>query len=144
MNTVIFNTENAVFNFAQKEVKERIIYKKTEYAPDEVTQLLELFSTDASETLLNSADNHYFGHVAVNLIGSGVGKVTCNICGKIYDASQLKEFAVGHGKSPFDNNKQQRGGFSLFGKRNSPSMFGGKGFTCPEGHKLISMETWKT
>jgi len=24
MNTVIFNTENAVFNFAQKEVKERL------------------------------------------------------------------------------------------------------------------------
>ena len=66
------------------------------------------------------------------------------ICGKTYDGGQLKEITVGHGKSPFDIKHEQRGGFSLFGKRKMPSMFGGEGFTCPEGHKSISMETWKT
>jgi hypothetical protein len=144
MNTVIFNSENAAFKFDQKEVKERLTCKRSEYDPDEITQLLELFSTDASETLLNSDDHHYFGHVAADLIGSGIGTVTCKICKKTYDACQLEEFAIGLGKSPFAFNHEQKGGFSLFGKRKNPSIFGGHGFLCPEGHNLISMETWKT
>ena len=144
MNTVIFNTENAVFKFALKEVKERLICKQSEYAPDEVTQLLELFSTDIDETFFNSDNHHYFGFVALDLVGAGEGAVTCDICKKTYDVCQLKQFAIGHGKSPYDINKQQRGGFRLFNKRKMPSLFGGIGFTCPEGHKLISMETWRT
>jgi hypothetical protein len=144
MKTVIFYTENAVFKFTQKEVKERLIVPEAEYNSDEVSQLLELISTDSDQTILAIDDHHYFGYVALDLLGSGIGTVTCKICGKIYDAGQLKEFAVGHGKSPFDIKQQQKGGFSQFEKRKNPSMFGGKGFTCPEGHTLISVETWKT
>jgi len=47
MNTVIHNTEDAVFKFTQKEVTDRLIGKKTEYDPDEVSQLLELISVAA-------------------------------------------------------------------------------------------------
>ena len=144
MKTVIFQTGNAVFIFTQKEVKERIICKHSEYAPGEVTQLLKLISTDSDEIILNTDDHNYFGYVALDLIGSGLGTVTCKICEKIYDADQLKEFAVGHGKSPFDINQEQKGGFSLFGKRRMPSMFGGRGYECPEGHELISLITWRT
>ena len=144
METVIFQTENAVFTFYKKEVKEHLICKKTEYAPDEVTQLLELFSTDANETLLNSDDHHYFGYVVLDLISTGKGTMTCKICGKVYDAGQLKEITLGHGKSLFKINQQQKGGFSLFRKRKNPSLFGGKGYKCPAGHELIAMETWKT
>jgi hypothetical protein len=125
-------------------VRNHLIGKKTKYAPDGVSQLLKLISTDSDETILNSDAHHYFGHVAVNLIGSGIGTVTCKICKKTYDACQLKEFAVGHGKSPFDINQEQKGGIRLFEKRKMPSLFGGKGYACPEGHKLISMEIWKT
>jgi len=144
MNTVIFQTENAIFKFSQKEVKKRLICKQSDYDPDEITQLLELFSTDASETLLNSDDNHYFGHVVLDLISAVIGIVTCQICGKSYDAGQLKEFAVGHGKSPFNINQEIKGGIWLFEKRKNPSRFGGKGYKCSAGHILISMETWKT
>jgi len=125
-------------------VKERVICKHSEYDPDEISQLLELISTDSNETILNPDDHSYFGYVALDLIGSGIGTVTCQICGKSYDAGQLKEFAIGYGKSPFDIKQEQKGGFSLFNKRRMPSLFGGKGYECPEGHKLISMETWKT
>jgi hypothetical protein len=144
MNTVIFRTENAVFEFSQKEVKERFISKKAEYAPDEIARLLELISTSAIETILNSDDHHYFGYVALDLINTGVGTVTCKICGKSYDADQLKEFAVGHGISPFDIKQKRKGGFRLLGKRKNPSMFGGKGYKCLAGHELISMKTWRT
>ena len=144
MNTVIFYTENAVFKFALKEVKERLICKHSGYALGEVTQLLELISTDTSETILNSDVRPYFGFVAMDLIGAGIGAMTCKICGKTYEAGQLKEITVGHGKSPFNINKERKGGIRLFEKGKMPSLFGGKGFICPEGHKLISMETWRT
>jgi len=144
MNTVIFQTENSVFKFALKEVRNHLIGKKTKYAPDEVYQLLKLISTDSDETILSSADHQYFGYVVLDLISEGIGTVTCKICEKIYDAGQLKQFAIGHGESPFNINQKQGGGFRLFNKRKMPSMFGGRGFTCPAGHKLISMETWRT
>jgi len=96
MNTVIFQTENAVFKFTQKEVTEHLNALESEYDSDEVSQLLELISTDANETLLIPDDQDYFGYVALDLISKGIGTVTCNICEKIYDAGQLKEFAIGH------------------------------------------------
>ena len=144
MNTVIFQTENAVFKFAQKEVKEGLICKHSEYDPNEVAKLLELIPTDTSETILNPDGHNYFGYFALDLISSGIGTVTCKICRKTYDAGQLREFAIGHGKSPFDINQQQEGGSSKFEKRKNSSIFGGKGYKCPSGHKLISMETWRT
>jgi len=144
MKTVIFQTENAAFKFDQKEVKERLICKHSEYAPGEVTQLLALISTDTSETLLIPDDHNYFGYVALDLIGSGIGNVSCKICEKIYDTDQLKEFAVGPGQSPFDISQQQKGGIRQFEKRKNPSLFGGQGFKCPEGHELISIITWRT
>ena len=144
MKTVIFNTENAVFEFAQKEVPGHLNAPESEYDSDEVSKLLNLISTDSDETILNSDAHSYFGFVALDFIGSGRGTATCKICGKIYKAGQLKEFAIGYGKSPFDINQEQKGGFSLISKRKMPSLFGGKGYKCPEGHKLISMETWRT
>ena len=144
MKTVIFQTENAKFRFLQKDVKERLISFHSQYDPDEVTLLAELISNDTSEIILSSCDHYYYGYVILDLISEGMGTVTCKICNKTYNACQLTQFAIGHGKSPFDINHKQKGGFSLFGKRKNPSMFGGKGFSCPEGHSLISMETWKT
>jgi len=144
MNTVIFNTENAVFTFTKKEVKERLIVPESEYNPDEVSQLLKLISIGGDETILYPDDHSYFGYVVLDIISEGMGTVTCKICGKTYDADQLKEFAVGHGKSPLDINPEQKGGFRLFKKTKNPSMFGGKGYKCPVGHELIVMETWRT
>lgn len=117
MNTIIFNTENAVFKFALKEVKERLICKHSQYDPDEVARLAELISTDNDKTILNPDDHHYFGFVVLDIISEGIGTVICKICGKTYEADQLKEFAIGHGKSPFNINQQQKGGFSLIGKK---------------------------
>ena len=144
MKTVIFQTGSAVFKFSEKEVRDQLSGKGSEYAPDEVPQLLELISTDNDETILNMDDHDYFGHVALDLISTGLGSVTCKLCCKTYAAGQLREFALGHGNSPFDIKKKQKGGIRLFEKRKNSSMFGGKGYKCPVGHTLISMETWRT
>ncbi len=144
MKTVIFQTENAVFKFTQKEVIEHLICKQSEYDSDEVAQLAELISPDTSEITLSSYGHHYFQYVVLDLIDDGIGTVTCIICGKTYNTGQLRQFAIGHGKSPFDINQEQKGGFSLIEKRKNPSMFGGKEFICPKGHNLLAMETWRT
>jgi len=144
MSAVIIKTVNAEFKFDQKEVKDFVARKKSEYDRDELAKLLKVISDKRYESFLNSDDHHYFGYVALDLISDGLGTVTCKICKKTYDACQLKEFAIGLGKSPFDINQEQKGGFSPLEKRKMPSLFGGKGFRCPEGHKLIAMETWKT
>jgi len=144
MNTVIFLTENALFKFALMEVKERLIVSESEYNPDEVFKLLDFISTERDEAILISDDHDYFGYVALDFIGSGKGTAICKLCDKTYAAGQLKEFAIGHGKSPFDIKQKQKGRIQLFEKRKNPSMFGGKGFICPVGHNLISMETWRT
>ena len=130
-----FYTENSVFKFTQKEVKEIFICINSEYAPDEVFQILKLISADNHEIILNPGDHYYFGFVVLDLISAGTGKVTCNIGGKLYGSDPLKEF---------DINQEQKGGIRLFGKRKMPSMSGGKGYECPEDRELISRITWRT
>ena len=85
LKTVNFYTENSVFMFDQKQVKELIARNKSEYDRDEITRLLELISTDSYKTILNLDDNTYFGYVVLDLISTVPNKATCNICGKIYD-----------------------------------------------------------
>ena len=144
MKTVIFQTENALFKFDKKEVIDHLSSPESRYDSYEVSQLLKLISTDSDEIYLSSDGHHYFGYVVLDLISGGKGSILCKICDKTYDADRLKEITVGHGKSPFDINKERKGGIRLFEKRKMPSPFGGKGYKCPEGHKLISMETWRT
>ena len=96
---------------------------------------MELISADNHETILKPEDHYYIGFVVLDLISAGMGKVTCNIGGKLYGSGPLKEF---------DINPEQKGGIRLFENKKTPAMFEDKGYKCPEGHKLISMETWRT
>ncbi len=146
MNTVIFKTKNAVFEFYRKDVKEHLNILTAENSADEAVRLLKLISTVSGETILIPNEHDYFGYIALDLIGAGKGTVTCIVCGKIYKADELKPITVGHGRSPFDVNLKNKGGAkSLFRrKQKMPAMFGGKGYHCPEGHELISIITWRT
>jgi hypothetical protein len=93
------------------------------------------------QELSNPAISSY---TALQLLDSGEGQATCLLCRKTYGADQLTRFAIGAGDSPF-NVSYRPGGIrdSLFGsKRRNFSMFGGKGYRCPAGHKLISAVTW--
>jgi hypothetical protein len=93
------------------------------------------------QELSNPAISNY---TALQLLDSGEGQATCLLCRKTYAADQLTKFAIGAGDSPFNVPYKPTGiRDSLFGrKRRNFSMFGGKGFSCPAGHKLISAVTW--
>ncbi len=101
METVIFKTENAVFEFERKDVKERLNSLATEHDVEEVIKLLELISIPGEKIILNAEEHDYFGYVSLDLIGAGKGSITCKVCGKMYKAGQLKPITIGHGKSPF-------------------------------------------
>jgi hypothetical protein len=83
-------------------------------------------------------------YTALQLLDSGEGQATCLLCRKTYPADQLTRFAIGAGDRPFNVQNRPFGiRDSLFGrKRRNFSTFGGKGYRCPAGHKLISAVTW--
>jgi len=146
MRAVIFKTPNAVFEFDQKEVIEIILRNRPKYDLDEVAKLQDLISTEINETIVIPEEPVYFDHIALDLISAGNGSAQCKTCNKTYQAGQLKSIKVGFGGSPFDIKREQKGVIKrLFAKkRKPPTMYGGKGYTCPEGHNLISVITWKT
>jgi len=144
--SVIFKTQNAVFKFDQKEVKELIVRKISDYDLDEVAKLLDLISADCNETIVIPEEPAYFEYIALDLIGAGHGSAHCKTCNKTYLAGQLKPITVGFGGSPFGIKIEQKGVIKrLFTKkRKPPTMCGGTGYECPLGHNLISVITWKT
>ena len=146
MKTVIFHTQEAVFEFTQKEVQEHIELKFSAYHADEANKLLNLISTGNQETITIPEEPAFFDLIALDLIGTGKGSVLCKTCNKTYQAKDLNPTTIGAGECPIAIKREGQGLFKrLFSrKRKPPSMFGGKGYECPEGHSLISVITWKT
>ena len=146
MSAVIFKTQNGVFKFDQKEVKEIIRCNRSKYDLDQVANLQDLISTECNETIMIPEEPLYFDYIALDLIRTGTGSVFCKSCNKRYSIKQLKSIKVGGGAKPvFIRQEKKKGIRELFKKkRKPPSMCGGEGYTCPEDHSLISMITWKT
>ena len=94
MNTVIFKTENAVFQFDLKKVKECLEILATEYCVDEANTILRHVSIPSDESKLIQVEHDYFGFIVLELIGAGKGSVTCEICGKMYEAQNLKPITI--------------------------------------------------
>jgi hypothetical protein len=124
MSTVFYQTENAVFEFSKNDVENHIKLLEKEHDIEEASKL----------------------SVLLDLIAAGKGSVICKVCGKKYQATELKETAIGFGRNPFDVNIKQRGSVrNLFRRKQKlPAMFGGKGYECPKGHELLALVTWRT
>jgi hypothetical protein len=146
MRAVIFKTQNGVFKFDQKEVKEIIRCNRSKYDLDQVANLQDLISTECNETIVIPEEPVYFDSIALDLIRTGTGSVFCKSCNKRYSVKQLKSIKVGGGAKPFFIRQEKKKGIKRFLKkrRKPPSMCGGEGYTCPADHNLISMITWKT
>jgi len=142
MSTIIYETDNAIFSFTSNDVTQSITQssKKTEH----LNKLLHHLTTSPSDLITIPKQYTDFAYIALDLIEKGKGSVTCRICNKTYRPDQRKLTVAGHGTSPF--NLKEKGGIKKLmvkGQR-LPGMFGGRGFTCPKGHELISMITWRT
>jgi hypothetical protein len=143
MGTVNFMTENAVIELSRADVMEHLEALIEQRSDESLTELMELIALSGDKTILIPEEHNF---IALDLIATEKGVITCNVCGKSYRANELDSITVGHGKSPFELNLKKRGGVkSLFkGKQKLPALFGGKGYRCPENHELISLITWQT
>ena len=144
MNTVIFKTEEAIFQFDRKTVMECLEQRKLSYEIKELDLLLDVISSQPDQNILSSAEHQYFGFIVLDLISAGKGSMVCKNCGKRYCSNQLEGYTVGPlGEASFKAIKGKIRGFkSLFRKKFG--MYGGKGYKCPEGHELIFMISWIT
>ena len=102
-----------------------------------------IFQTDSAIFEFSEEDLPF---IILEFLKRGRGSVTCKTCNATYQISELIQFSVGHGSSPFSVNLKQRGGIKrLFQKKQRlPGLFGGRGYKCVKGHELISMITWMT
>ena len=144
MSTIIFKTEDAIFEFDQKSVMECLEHRKTLYGIKELDLILDVISSRADQTILSLEEHQYFGFIVLDLINAGKGSVVCKNCGKQYDPQRLK--AVGPDEATFKAATAKKGGFkNLFRRKTKPpGMQGGKGYKCPRSHTLIFMITWRT
>jgi hypothetical protein len=146
MTRVLFDTGSALLDFDRKEVMKRLLSFTERPGVETAAHLRELVFSPADETTIIPPEMTNFRVLALELVGDGVGRVTCKACNKTYDAKELKRIKVGHGDGPFSVPLERRGWIKrLFKKRvKLPGMFGGRGFACPQNHEVISLITWRT
>ena len=120
MRAVIFENQDGVFKFDQKEVKEIIRCNRSKYDLDEVANLLDLISIESNETIVIPEEPVYFDSIALDLISAGNGSALCKTCNKTYQAGQLKSIKVGFGGSPFDIKREQKGVIKRLFAKKSP------------------------
>ena len=167
MDQITFKTENGIFDFAKTDVFERLNFHKKELNSLEADMIEKYLSCGGGGCHHNivSEEYDYFDIIALELIEKEKGEVTCKKCDKTYQASELKYIKVGHGRTPFDDDSQEKNDRlrfkAIFGERwfrvaidniknpfrkknSNPPMFGGKGYACPNDHELITLVTWRT
>jgi hypothetical protein len=111
MKNAIFTSQNAIFKFIQKEVKEQIIQNRSIYESDEANKLLTLILAGNQETIVIPKEPVFFDSITLDLIGSGKESVFCNACNKTYPAGHLIPIVFGSGRGPLDTDscrKQSR------------------------------------
>jgi hypothetical protein len=147
MSTVIFETEDAIFQFETKSVMECLEHRKSSYEVHELDTLIEVLSNQPEKATLSSEEHPYIGFIILDLIYAGEGSVVCKNCGpRHYHFNQLRAFTVGPDKATFKAATAKKGGFkNLFRRKTKPpGMQGGKGYKCPRSHTLIFLITWMT
>jgi hypothetical protein len=146
MPTILYETENAIFTFNQIDVQTRLRFIISENQVQEASDLLSFINQRNEPEIKIPEEKSYFRLIILDLIPDNKGSVFCKAYRESYRADELARFPIGHGRSPLGANVLQRKGIfkNIFGKRRNPSMCGGEGYRCPQGHDLIWMITWRT
>ena len=108
MSTVIFKTEEAIFQFDRKSVMECLEQRKLTYKIQELDTLIQVLSRQPEKTILSSTEHQYFGFIVLNLICAGEGSVVCKNCGKQYRSNQLKAFTAGPDETAFKTSTEKK------------------------------------
>jgi hypothetical protein len=145
MAQIVFETEQAEFRFEAQAVIQHLRHLQEEHDRPDLQRRIDGLGTNKAEEIKLQAIPDWFGIIAIELLEQGRGQVFCKHCRQSYEAGNLSLFPLGAGTSPFEVASGSR--VSLIDRlfqspRRMPGMFGGKGFRCPAGHRLISQITW--
>ena len=146
MSKLIYETDEAIFEFDLPPAIEKLEHFVAEHNTDEARELINFIAESSEDTITIPEKYDYFSYVALDLLDQKNGSIKCKICNKTYQPDQLIPTILGHGKSPFSINSKEKGGIKNVFKRKQkvPGMSGGRGYDCPKEHNLISMITWRT
>ena len=81
MTTVIYETENATFQFPLPDATERLNYYSSKYKADEASDLIHFLSFSLDDPIRVPEEKTYFGFTAMDLISEGKGIVICKFHG---------------------------------------------------------------
>ncbi len=146
MAKVSYETDKAIFELDLVDAIERLSYYATAKNVEEAAQLLDFIAESSEEQVKIPEAYDYFDSIALDLLDKGEGSARCKPCGKTYQSNELKSATSGHGEGSPSTGPGDRGGIrKLFGKKKRASeRLGKRGYTCPEGHELISLIGWRT
>ena len=146
MTTVIFKNEKAIFYFDLQDVSASLQEESLLGQNKEAVELAMFLEISAGETINIPKDKQFFKYVTLDLLRKGRGSAFCNRCKERYPAEDLQSHIIGSGESPLRVKIRRKAVILRLFSRNirRTGMMGGKGFSCPEGHELISMVTWIT
>ena len=98
MQTVVFETDNAIFYFESSDAICHLKY----YSEQKVREAIELSETiSSSSSEIINIESDYFGFIVLDLIKAGKGEAYCKTCKETYDSSQLRSVPLGFGKTSF-------------------------------------------
>ena len=147
MSTVIFETEKAAFKFDLHDVSASLQDDSSLRQNKDAVELAMFLEISEGEMITIPKDKQFFKYIALDLVGRRKGSVLCYECKESYPATDLQSHPVGAGKNPLRVKIRRKGGIlkRIFRRRiRWTGMMGGKGFSCPEAHELISIITWIT
>ena len=110
MDKIIYKTDNGAFEFAKTDVAERLKYHKKELNSLEADMIEKYLSCGGGGCHHNVVPEEYdyFNIIAIQLIEKEKGgEVTCKVCDKTYQASELKSIKVGFGRTPIDEDERR-------------------------------------
>ena len=143
MSKVIYENEEAIFEFSLSDVKESLLAYSSKNIKEakEIQDYLKQISEEDVDQIKIPEHLPYFAYIALDLLNKNKGFVFCKSCQKKYLAESLELIPIGLGHNPFNLPRQISILKKLFSKK-YVSGFGGEAFLCPEGHDLISLITW--
>ena len=143
MKTVRFETAEAVISFSLEDVTAALKGIMTEDGDNELMDFLTVQQGDVVEI---PQDKKSFVFLTLDLLASNKGIVFCKACGREYQARELISFSLGAGENPLKMKVGCRDGLlkRILGRQKWLSLFGGREYRCPQGHKLIELVTWRT
>jgi hypothetical protein len=147
MAKIRYKTKGGIFEFDHEDVLEKLTHYAKEEHIEEAIELIDIISPPTNDKINIPEDFRFIVYVIFDLLMNEKGSVKCKLCDKTYIPHDLKSTSLGHGKSPFEINipLKEKEALNVFHKdQKLPGMFGGKGYTCPDNHELITMITWRT